>query len=495
MSLKKETNIENSQIPEQIICISEKFKENGYEIYLVGGCVRDLLLGEDPKDWDFTTNATPEEIQGLYGDSVYENKFGTVGIKTRSEDETLKIVEITPYRTESTYSDKRRPDEVKFSKNLEDDLKRRDFTMNAIAYDINDKVIKDIYKGQEDIRRGIIRTVGSPDERFREDALRIMRAIRFSAQLGFTIEQKTLESIVTNSDLMKNISKERTGDEFSKIIKTKNPMIGLVMAEKLNILGFISEKLKNMVGVDQNKQAHKYDVWEHSLRSLQHAADKGYSYEIRLSALFHDIGKPPTKKIIQGETTYYNHEIVGANVTRETLKNLCFPKETVKKVENLVRNHMFFADTDQITLSAVRRLLARVGKENIWDLINLRICDRIGTGRPKEEPYRLRKFQSMIEEVIRDPVSVSMLKIDGKYIIEKFDIKPGPKIGYILNALLEDVLEQPENNNEMFLVKHTEKLLELEEEDLIRIGNKSKEKIEEADKKEVRKIRSKRKVK
>jgi|AntRauTorckE6833_2_1112554.scaffolds.fasta_scaffold05210_3 poly(A) polymerase/tRNA nucleotidyltransferase (CCA-adding enzyme) len=488
-------SINQKKIPTEIIDIAQKFKDNNFEIYLIGGCVRDLLLNIDPKDWDFTTNAKPEEIQELFDDSFYENNFGTVGIKTRSDDETLKVVEVTPYRKEFGYSDTRRPDKVEFSSSLEEDVKRRDFTINSIAYDPIIKDIKDFYKGQEDLEKGLIRTVGDPDERFREDALRIMRAIRFSAQLGFTIEQNTLNSIVNNNELLIKISRERIGDEFSKIIKTNNPMIGLGMAEKLGILMHISPNLVQMVGVEQNKKAHKFDVWEHCLRSLQHAADKGYSYEIRVAALFHDIGKPPTKREENGKTTYYNHEIVGANVTRETLKDLRFPRETLKKVVLLVKSHMFFADTDQITLSAVRRLVAKVGKENIWDLINLRICDRIGTGRPKEEPYRLRKFQSMIDEVMRDPITTSMLKIDGNQIIETFHVKPGPQIGYILSILLEDVLQNPKNNTGTFLMKRTEELLKMSDIKIKKLGEESKQKIEDTDKKEIKEIRNKRKVK
>lgn len=487
-------SINDKKIPEEIMEIARTFKKGGFEIYLVGGCVRDLLLNTDPKDWDFTTNATPEEIQSLFEDSFYENNFGTVGIKTRSEKESIKVVEVTPYREEAGYSDNRRPDEVTFSKNIGGDLKRRDFTINAIAYDPILKDIIDLYKGQKDLEAMVIRTVGDPDERFQEDALRIMRALRFSAQLNFSIEQKTLESIAVNKNLLKKISRERIGEEFSKIIMTDNPIIALGMAEKLNILGFISENLQKMVGVEQNKKAHKYDVWEHCLRSLQHAADKKFSLEIRLAALFHDIGKPETKREESGRTTFYNHEIVGANVTRETLKNLRFSRETVKKVVLLVKSHMFFSDTDQITLSAVRRLISKVGKDNIWDLINLRICDRIGTGRPKEEPYRLRKFQSMIEEVMRDPISVSMLKIDGKDIMKRFHVEPGPQIGYILSILLEDVIENPKNNTEEFLVKRVEEVLQLPINEIKKLGEESKRKIETADEKEVKAIRNKRKV-
>lgn len=487
--------IKDNKIPAEIKEISKKFIDSGFEIYLVGGCVRDLLLGLDPKDWDLTTNANPEEIQELFEDSFYENDFGTVGIKTRSEKEGLEVVEVTPYRTEFGYSDKRRPDKVIFADKIEEDLKRRDFTVNAIAYNPITGDIKDIYKGQEDIKDKVIRAVGDPDERFGEDALRMLRAVRFAAQLSFVIDVDTLESIIKNKDSLKNVSRERVGEEFSKLIMSDSPSIGLALAEKTNILSHISESLTGMLGVDQNKKAHKYDVWEHSLRTLQHAADKGYSLEIRLAALFHDIGKPITKREESGKTTFYNHEVVGANVTRETLKDLRFSRETISKVEKLVKNHMFFSDTDQVTLSAVRRLVAKVGKEDIWDLIKLRICDRIGTGRPKEEPYRLRKFQSMVEEVMRDPTSVSMLKIDGNDLIKEFHVEPGPKIGWILNALLEDVLDDPKKNTKTFLVKRVEELLKLKDNDLKELGEKGKEALEKVEEKELKEIRKKRGVK
>lgn len=486
--------IKDNQIPKEIKSIADVFVDAGFEIYLIGGCVRDLILDIEPKDWDFTTNATPQEIQKLFIDSFYENDFGTVGIKTNSENKSLKIVEVTPYRTETTYSDKRHPDRVIFSKNLEDDLKRRDFTINSIAYNIKDKVIKDIYKGQEDIKNKLIRAVGSPDERFNEDALRIIRAVRFSAQLNFGIEPETLNSIIKNVNLLKNVSRERIGDEFTKIIMTKNPAIGLGIIQKTNILSYISPYLDKMVGVEQNKKAHKYDVWEHSIRTLQHAADKNHSMTVRLAALFHDIGKPITKREDRGKTTFYNHEIVGANVTRETLKDLKFSRETIENVVKLVKNHMFFSDTNQITHSAVRRLLVRVGKENVWELINLRICDRIGTGRPKEEPYRLRKFQSMIEEVMRDPISVSMLKINGNDLIKEFHVKPGPQIGHILSILLEDVIEEPEKNTRKFLVKRIADLLKLTDKELTDTALKSREMARNEEEKELQKLRKKRGV-
>ncbi|HMO79066.1 MAG TPA: CCA tRNA nucleotidyltransferase [Candidatus Paceibacterota bacterium] len=489
------SQIDTTKIPIEIKQIDSKLKSAGFESFIVGGCVRDLILNKKPKDWDITTNAKPEEILKIFENSFYENDYGTVGVKTDSEDQSLSVVEITPYRIESDYKDKRHPNTVIFSQKITDDLKRRDFTINSMAFNLDKGQIIDDYKGQNDLFNGLIRAVGDPDKRFREDALRMLRAIRFSAELGFIIEQKTAESIAQNAELIKYVSFERIGEEFKKIIMSKNPAMAIGIAQKLNIIKYIIPIFEDSVGCVQNKEAHKYDVWEHSLKTLQHSADKNFSLEIRLASLFHDVAKPKTKFEEGNKTTFYNHEVVGAKVTRETLKKMAFSKEIVDKVTLLVRHHMFFSDTEQITHSAVRRLIAKVGKDNIWDLINLRICDRIGSGRPKEEPYRLRKFQSMIEEVIRDPISVSMLKIDGNDLMKMFHMKPGPKIGLILHALLEEVLEDPAKNEKMFLVKHSEELLKLSDEELKKIGEKAKKTKEDKDLEEINTLRKKRFVK
>ena len=485
----------NENIPKEIHDIVKTLENKGFEAFLVGGCVRDILMNREPKDWDLTTNAKPEEIILTFDETVYENTFGTVGIKTRSEDSKLKVIEITPYRLESNYKDKRHPDEVRFSDKLEDDLKRRDFTINAMAYSISKGQIVDLYKGQDDIKDKVIRTVGDPNERFGEDALRMLRALRFSAELGFTININTANSILNNVKSIESVSRERIKDEFTKVVMSDNPMIGLGMADKMGILPYISKDLVDMVGVSQNKEAHKYDVWEHSLRAMQHAADSGFSLEIRLAALFHDIAKPTTKREEGNKTTFFGHDVVGARVTRETLKSLTFSKEIIEKTANLVRWHMFFSDTDEITLSAVRRLIRKVGKENIWDLIDLRKCDRIGTGRPKEQPYRLRKFQSMIDEVMRDPISVGMLKLNGNIMMEELHMKPGPKIGYILHALLEEVLEDPTKNDLEHQKEKAMELYELDENTLKKLGEKAAETKENAEERELKELRDERFVK
>ncbi len=488
-----------SSVPDEVSQITKTLEKAGFEAYLVGGCTRDLLLGKKPKDWDITTNATPEQIIPLFSKTFYENVYGTVGVVNEAAtDETLKVVEVTPYRLEAEYSDFRRPDKVTFSTSITDDLQRRDFTINAIALRMNvggKEVIVDLYKGQEDLSQKIIRTVGNPKDRFCEDALRMMRAIRLATELGFTINKETTDAIYENSHLLAKIAKERIRDEFNRILLASKPMDGLIMAHKLGVLRFIAPELEKGIGVEQT-QAHSYDVWEHLLRSLQHAADKGWPLDIRLAALFHDISKPETRRFSHEthQNTFYGHEVVGSRVTQKILENLKYPKKLTEKVAKLIRWHMFFTDTEQITLSAVRRMVANVGTENIWDLMNLRICDRIGTGRPKENPYRLRKYKSMIEEALRAPISVAMLKINGKRVLDVTGETPGPKVGFILHALLEEVLEDPQLNNSEYLEKRSKELIKLPIEELKQLGEKGKEKKEEADSETIEEIRKKYKV-
>ncbi len=486
----------NSTIPHEISSVVEVLEKGGYEAYLVGGCVRDLFLGRIPQDWDVTTNATPEQIISLFPKTFYENTFGTVGVVNETtEDPKLKIVEVTPYRLESGYTDFRRPDEIKFSDKLEDDLQRRDFTMNAIAISLSNGAVKDVvdlYEGLKDIKGKVIRTVGNPQDRFSEDALRIVRAVRLASELGFNIENQTEMAIQSHTSLLTKISSERIRDEFIKVILSSRPKDGIELMDKLGILAIILPELVAAKGVEQN-QAHAYDVWEHLLRSLQHAADKEWPLDIRLSALFHDISKPETRRFSRetNQFTFYGHEVVGSRVTKKILERLKFPTKITEKVVKLVRWHMFFADTENITLSAVRRMITNVGPENIWDLINVRICDRIGTGRPKESPYRLRKYKAMIEEALHDPISVGMLKIDGKRLMEVTHETPGPKVGYTLNALLEEVLEDPKLNTAEYLENRAKELIKMPETDLKALGEKGKEKQKEVEEGNLEEIRKK----
>lgn len=484
-------NKEILSIPDEIEQLCNTLRYSGFEAYLVGGCVRDLLLGKKPKDWDITTNAKPEEIQTLFANSFYENKFGTVGVSTGSQDPYLKVVEITPYRIEGKYSNARHPDSVSFGHKLDDDLKRRDFTVNAIAYDPREGNLIDLHNGREDIVRKRIASVGLPEGRFKEDALRMLRAVRLAAELDFAIDSKTAESIVTDAPLLEKISRERVRDEFLRILQSDKPMQALFVAQKLGILRFIVPELEKGMGITQNK-AHAYDVFEHSLRALQHAADRGWNLEVRLAALLHDLGKPATRRWsdVKNDWTFYGHDVVGAKLVKKTLVDLRMPADMIASVVSLVRWHMFFSDPDKVTLSAVRRTIRNVGQEQIKDLLHLRICDRIGTGRPKEQPFRLRKYMSMVDEALRDPISVSMLNIDGTKLIGLGEV-PGPRIGWILHALLEEVLDDPSKNTKEYLEKRALEFARLPESELKKIGEAGKERKSEKEETEIHQLRKK----
>ncbi|HPX52556.1 MAG TPA: CCA tRNA nucleotidyltransferase [Candidatus Paceibacterota bacterium] len=495
-NISQET-INKNLIPKDVLWVCEMLSKNNFDSYLVGGCVRDLFLFREPKDWDITTNATPDEIINIFGtdETVYENPFGTVGVKIRKDEGETEVVEVTTYRKEGEYKDFRRPERLEWGKNIEEDLERRDFTMNAIAYDPIKDTIKDIYKGQNDIKDKIIRTVGEAEERFNEDALRMLRAVRFSAQLNFVISNETLEAIFRLASNLEKISKERIRDEFIKIIMSSNPMQGLLISQKLGMLKYISTELESAVGIEQNGH-HAFDVFEHSLRSLNHAASREFDLEIRLAALFHDIGKVKTRRFdeTKKDYTFYGHEVVSERVTKKILEELKFEKKVVEKVCRLVRWHMFFSDPDEVTLSSVRRLIVNIGKENIWDLIDLRLCDRMGSGTKKEEPWRLRKFESMIEEALRDPISLKTLKIDGAKIMQILNEKPGKKIGLILHALFEEVIDNASKNNLKYLENRVFELNKLSEEELEKLATAGKYKMQEKNAEELEEIKKKFKV-
>jgi putative nucleotidyltransferase with HDIG domain len=491
------TKIDRGVIPIEVTRVTETLSKAGFEAYLVGGCVRDLLMNIRPKDWDVTTDALPEEIIKLFPKTVYENAFGTVAIVTEGDvsHETVRVVEITTYRIESEYSDFRHPNNVTFSKKLEDDLKRRDFTVNAIAYDPIKDILVDVFDGQSDLKDKIIRAVGIPKDRFGEDALRMMRAVRFSTALGFAIASDTLSAITEGSALIEKIASERIRDEFIKIITSKDPMLGIGLLLRLKLLPYIAPELLEGVGCEQ-KGEHIYDVFEHILHALGHAAEKEWGLEIRLAALFHDIGKPRTRRWDgtkaggKGKYTFYGHEVIGAQMTKKILERLKFPKDIAEKVVTLVRYHMFFSDTETITLSAVRRTIVNVGRENVWDLMKVRECDRVGM-KKKEAPYRLRKYHAMIEEALRAPTSVGMLKINGDYMVNEMGIPPGRRMGWILHALLEECLIDDTKNNLEYLKERVLALTKLDDATLKSLGEKGRERKDEAEEDALTLIRKK----
>ncbi len=480
--------------------VIQALRKAGFEAFVVGGCVRDLLLEHAPKDWDITTNATPDQVLKIFPESFYENTFGTVGVKVPRFLETMPdyeydIVEVTTYRTEGQYKDKRRPSEVNFTLSLKEDLARRDFTINAIAYgptaDEKWEVI-DPYDGAKDLQKKIIRTVGEPEERFNEDALRLMRAVRLFAKLRdrtpptvtsetkktklahqWRIEENTEVAISKLSEHLKAVSPERIRDELSKIILSDSPSEGIAMLEKTGLLRFVLPELREGIGVTQNLH-HIYTVWEHNLRAL--ATCPSPKLETRLAALLHDVGKPRAKRGEGYYSTFYSHDHIGARLTEQMLTRLRFPKEIIRKSALLVDNHLFYYNVGEVTEASVRRLIKRVGLENMQDLMAVRIGDRLGSGVPKAKPYKLRHLEYMIEKVSHDPISAKMLAVNGHDLMNELRIPAGPKIGAIVEVLLAEVIENPELNTKEILLKRAQIL---QESDLQTLRELAREKIQE----------------
>jgi len=469
-------------IPKEVKNIIQSLQKSSFEAYIVGGCVRDFLLGKEPKDWDVTTNAKPEKIQKVFPDSFYENNFLTVTVRTGSRKSELAEVEITTYRFEAKYSDKRHPDEVNYAKTLEEDLSRRDFTINAMAIEVGktkNKVI-DTFDGQTDLKKKIIRTVGKAEERFSEDALRMLRAVRFATTLDFKIEEKTKEAIKKNSKWLEAISKERIRDEFVKIIMADKAADGIEILRELGLLKYIVPELLENYGVAQNKH-HIYDCYQHAIKALEFTAKKKLNMQVRLAALLHDIAKPKVKAGEGKDATFYNHEIVGAKMTFQILSRLKFSKKDVEKITKLVRYHLFYYNVDEVGEASVRRLVKNVGPENMEELLQVRQADRIGSGVPKAEPYKLRHLKYLIDKVSQDPISAKMLKVNGNDIMKLLAVAPGPKIGHILDILLGYVLDDPKNNIKEFLEKEVLKLGKLPEKELQKLAEKSEEEKSEVE--------------
>ncbi len=482
-------------IPAEVKNIVEKLKKAGYEAYIVGGCVRDLIRGAKPEDWDVATSAKPEEIQRTMEKArlktFYENEFFTVGVvwpKTLASKNKIKeipfdIIEITTYRKEAKYTDKRHPDQVDFAKTIEEDLARRDFTVNAMAVNPlpgSEYEVLDIFNGQKDLKNKIIRAVGNPKERFFEDALRMLRAVRFSVSLEFAIEAETAKAIEKNAPWLQAISKERIREELLKIIMSERAARGIESLRRLGLLKYIIPELEEGCGVSQNKH-HIYDCYEHNLKSLDYAAKKNFNKYVRLAALLHDVAKPRCKRGQGPEATFYGHEILSAKMAFQILNRLKFSKKDIEKIVNLVRYHLFYYNVGEVGESSVRKLVSRAGPENMEELLQLRMADRIGSGVPKAEPYKLRHLKYIIEKVSRDPISVKMLKISGKGVMEILKIQPGPKVGQILDILLGYVLADPRKNKKEFLKKETEKLGKLSIKKLNSLAQKARkerEKIE-----------------
>ncbi len=441
----------NIAVPKQVNELLKKFEEAGYEIYIAGGVVRDAMLGRDLTDWDFTTNATPEKILKLIPDGFYGNKYGTVGIK----NETDRPYEITTFRTEHGYSDNRHPDKVAWGSSLQEDLSRRDFTINAMALTAGMEIV-DPFGGQADMKDKLIRAVGNAGERFGEDALRMMRAIRIGAQLGFTIEQATLQAIQANAGKIKQVSAERIKDELFKLLASDYPADGYKLLRAAGLGEQILPEMDSTFKVEQKSPGrhHIYDVGTHSVESLRFCVS--LDPVTRLATLIHDVGKAKTQRVYpDGRITFYNHEMESARIAENIAERLRFSNEQKDKFVRLVRWHQFTVNESQ-TDSAIRRILKNVGLSNMPDMLALRVADRLGGGA-RATSWRLEDFKKRLLEVQKQPFLIQDLKINGNDVMKMKKLKPGPQVGKYLEAIFKEV-EKGLPNEKKILLERLDKL-------------------------------------
>lgn len=444
------------QIPTHVQQTMNLLRDNGFEIYIVGGIVRDAFLGRPLIDWDMTTNATPETMLELIPDSFYDNKFGTVGVK-----DEIKPLEITTFRTEQGYSDSRHPDNIKWGKSLEEDLQRRDFTINSMALkqlssqSSNNTGFEliDIFGGKQDLSNKLIKAVGDPIERFKEDALRMMRAVRIGAQLHFSIEDNTFSAIQAQAPHIADIAWERIRDELLKILASEYPADGYLLMRNCGLAAYILPEMETTFGVEQKSPGrhHIYDVGTHSVEALRFCPSPDPI--TRLATLVHDVGKVKTQKIFpDGRITFYNHEMESEKIAYKIAERLKFSNEQKDKFVKLIRWHQFSVDEHQ-TDSALRRFIKNVGKEYITDMLALRTGDRLGGGA-RETSWRLEEFKKRLTDVQKQPFDIPDLKVNGKDIMELKGIEPGPQVGGYLSDLFKMVTEEGiPNDREVLLNK------------------------------------------
>jgi putative nucleotidyltransferase with HDIG domain len=524
-------------LPFEVLFILHTLQQAGFTAYLVGGAVRDLIIQAALKtsaqelatiDYDFTTNAKPEEIQKLFPENFYENAFGTVGIthenlwqqlqklhyqlpsenlttlyqsflkqnqrpklidlakasklhasliapETKAEQPVPKPFEITTFRADGTYDDHRRPSEVTWGKTIEDDLKRRDFTVNAMALKVHQDALEsffdqkvfpptseltakqytlvDPHQGVQDLAKKLVRAVGDPNIRFKEDSLRLLRALRFAVQLEMTIEPTTLTAVKQHAPLIEHVSWERIQDEFFKMLVSPLPKQGIELMDETGLLTHILPELLECKGIEQGGH-HNTDVWVHTLDSLANCPSPDPI--VRLATLLHDIAKPRTQKVIDGKITFYNHEIIGSRLAVKIAQRLKLSKKDTDRIFTLVRYHMFYYQPEN-TDASIRRFMRKVGLENIDDILDLREADRLGSGARKTS-WRLEEMKQRMIGQLNQPLSVHDLAIDGHDLMKELQLKPGKQLGEILNQLFEKVLEQPELNDKTKLLTEAKKL-------------------------------------
>lgn len=448
-----DSTILDAKLPEYVRDFMHVIHEKHEEVYVVGGAVRDLLRNIDVCDWDFATSASPEKIQKFFPDSYYNNIYGTVTVKWSAGDTDL-LFEITPFRKEGKYDDGRHPREVVWAKNIEEDLARRDFTVNAMAYD--GRNIVDPYGGQNDLNARVIKAVGDPSTRFTEDALRLMRAVRFAAQLGFVIDETTRESIRASAQLLTNVSWERISEEFLKIMSSDHPAEGILFMKNTGLLHYVLPEVERCFAIPQKspKRHHIYDVGTHLVMSLKHCNSKNPI--TRFATLIHDIGKERTfkKDPRTGLITFYNHEVVGEQMAISIADRFRLSNIQKDLLIKLVAYHQFVV-TEDLTDNAIRRFIRNVGKDNLGEMFALRRADRLG-GAASETSWRTELFKKRVAELLVEPFTVRDLKVDGDDVMQILNIKPSKKVGDILDALFEKVINKTIDNTRELLLRELE---------------------------------------
>jgi len=442
------------------------FDARGREVCLVGGAVRDMLRGKKAQDWDLATDAPPEEVMDIFRNAKTRGKVIPTGIKHGTVTVIYKghNMEVTTYRTEAGYSDGRRPDKVMYALNIEEDLSRRDFTMNAVALRLPNGKKIDPFGGEKDIKAGIIRCVGDPAARFAEDGLRPLRAVRFAAQLSGKLDPQTLSAIPGALETCAKVSAERVRDEIEKIILSEKPSRAFLLMEQTGLLKLFLSELAVCRGIDQ-KGFHRFDVLEHSLLACDYAAEKQYQLEVRIAALLHDIGKVPTRKSDEsGIWTFYQHEVESEKMARAILVRLRWPNALIDSVCHLIKEHMFHY-TDDWSDAAVRRFIARVGGENLTMVYRLRRADAYATAAVEPGIGFLLPLGDRVEKILEEKQAFSLkdLAINGNDLIN-IGIPPGKSIGIILGELLETVLDDPAQNSRETLLAIADRIRERRED-------------------------------
>ena len=446
----------NFVIPSDVKYIIDTLYHNGFEAFIVGGCVRDFLLNVTPKDFDITTSALPEDILKLFNKTIPTGiDHGTVTVVLNKEN-----FEVTTFRKDGDYLDHRKPSSVEFVSNIKEDLSRRDFTVNALAF--NEKVgVIDYFNGISDLKNKVIRAVGNPDTRFKEDALRMLRAIRFSSQLDFIIDEDTLSAIRSNKDLINNISKERIRDELCKILISNNPSKGFNHLKDTGLLEIILPDINNLVGFCNlfSEKHHNSDIFLHTLQVIENVEN---SLVLRLAALFHDMGKISTlKRYENGLLGFPNHHLVGSEMVEKTLSDLRFDNKTIKSVSKIIKYHLVLEPNYLPSKYEIKKLILNIGIENIFNVFSIQRADIKTLKNPSDIFFEKIDFmETTVRNILenQEPLFIKDLKITGNDLISEFNLK-GKSIGETLDYLLDEVLKDESLNNREDLLLLTRKYI------------------------------------